>query len=126
MAADHEFVASAITRLGDALAALAAPTTPGLESDLAAVHGQATALQANVRSTTHADSARAAFVRLASLLAVIQSRQFPDRATEVSLVPQAAKQLDPDRPLLEQREAVQRFLDRSADALRGMVAPRAA
>jgi hypothetical protein len=37
-----------------------------------------------------------------------------ERAREV------AERLDPGQPLLEQREAVQRFLNRSADVIRSM------
>ena len=120
MAPDHEFVATAIDRLAAALEALAAPRVSGVQRDLDALHAEARALQQQRTSMAHADTARAAFVRLTSLMSAVQAQQFPSHAAEVDRARQAAERLDPDRPLLEQRDAVQRFLDRSADAIRAM------
>ena len=124
MAPDHEFVVEAIDKLAAALEALAAPTVTGVQRDLGALREQARALQRNASSTAHADSVRAAFVRLASLMSAVQAQQFPSHAESVERARQAAERLDPGRPLLEQREAVQRFLDRSADAIRSMADER--
>jgi hypothetical protein len=124
MAPDHEFVAEAIGRLAAALEALAAPGATGVQRDVDALREQARALQRDARSTAHADSVRAAFVRLASLMSSVQAQQFPLHADNVALARQAAERIDADRPLLEQREAIQQFLDRSADTMRGMIDER--
>ena len=124
MATDHEFVAEVIGKLAAALEALAAPAVTGVQRDLGALREQARALQRDGGSTAHADSVRAAFVRLASLMSAVQAQQFPLDAENVELARRAAERLDPGRPLLEQRESVQRFLDRSADAIRSMADER--
>jgi hypothetical protein len=120
MAPDHEFITSAIDMLADALAALATSRTPGVDAELAAIRAHARAIRAESQSLAHADTTRAAFVRLASVMHSIQVDRLPSRTSAVTLVRQAAERIDPGRPLLEQREAVQRFLDRSADVIRAL------
>jgi hypothetical protein len=122
MAMDHAFTATAIRNLTAALEALAPAGSVDVQDELMTLRQQVSLLQRDPRSTEHADLTRATFRTIAGLMSAIQQARFPNALGDVANVKAAAARLDARRPLLEQREAVQTFFDRAADAVRHMSA----
>ena len=120
MGVDHEFTATGIRNLAAALEAVAQRGGADVQRELTTLRQQADTLQRDPRSTEHAGHTRTAFVTLAGVMAAIQQARFPDMEADIGNVKAAAERLDASRPLLQQREAVQSFFDRTATAVRRM------
>jgi hypothetical protein len=123
--AQHEYTATAIRRLAAALdAAAARETVSGMSIDTmqTALRQKADALQRDATSAEHARYARDAFVAAATLMSAIQQGAYPDARGAVEDARAAALAIQQDEPLLEQRDAVQRFLDRAGVALQRLQA----
>ncbi len=121
--ATHDVAAEAVHRLAAAIASLAAAdTTLGVAGDrLDALRARADSLQRGAPETEHARLASEAFALGGDLLLRLPERGPPaltDRAGEVR---QAAAAIRTDRPLAGQIDAVRRFVERCAAALRGKI-----
>ena len=118
MGTDHEFTANGIRNLTAAVEALAARGGADIQRELTTLRQQADTLEQNPASLRHAEYTRTAFVTLAGLISAMQQARFPTMSGEVASLRDAAERITPDRPLLEQREAVQAFFDQAAGILR--------
>lgn len=122
----HAYTASGIRLVTDALAALAARDTVGagsIRSQVVWLRARADTLYRDWRSrdqAEHARHARDAFLAVAALVQSLDERHFAGIADEAIQVTDAARAVQPDISLLEQRAAVQQFFDRAADAVRAM------
>jgi hypothetical protein len=118
---DHSHTATGIRNLAAALEALAAREADiDIENEVAIVRRQADSLWASVASTRHADFTRGAFVTLSGLMGALQDRLAPELRDEVANVQSAARSIRADEPLLDQRDRVQEFFERSATVVRQM------
>lgn len=109
---EHDYTAAGIVKLSAALEALG-----GDLDQLATVRRQADALQGDARSLRHADVARGVFTSAGSMLGRVTGK-------EVSDLRAAAEAINPDRPLLQQTDAVRHFFRTAAGALRDHSAER--
>jgi hypothetical protein len=118
---DHSHVATGIRNLAAALEALAA-RAPGIdiEHEMAIIRRQADTLRANVASSRHADVTRKAFLSLSGLMAAMRQELAAELRDEIAEVRRSAEAVRPEAPLLDQREHVQDFFDRSANVVRQM------
>jgi hypothetical protein len=127
----HDYTSNGLRRLADALTTLAesgtgegATASAGM-LELDGIRERADLMQQDPQSTEHARQAREAFDSVADAMQTLQQNRFPQLADQVGRVQEAASAVDPQRLLLEQTDAVERFFQRSADALRAMTEGRA-
>jgi chromosome segregation ATPase len=130
MSRQHDATSDALDRLADALATLV-PDEQDLEQSLNELHAAADRIrQSEWTADTHAGDVHDAFAKAADVLERSRNsiRATADDALDSALaqVREAADAIDSSQPLLEQRDAVQRFLTRSASALRQLAEPPAA
>lgn len=119
----HNYEAEGVRRLAAALDEIAVRDTIGrvaLDTRITALRERADALERSWRSTEHARHTRTAFDSAAALIENMQATRFADLSSEATAVRQAAAGVAPERPLLEQTDAVRRFFERAADAVRAM------
>ena len=119
----HEYTADGLRRLAGALGAVTdGAAVPGVDVQqrLSEIRQRADALQRDPASTEHALQAREAFVMASALMEQMQQARFSGLASQVREVSDAATAIRPDQPLLRQAGEVQRFFERSANAVREM------
>lgn len=115
-AKQHGYTAQGIRHLADALVALGA-SGAGLDT----MRSMADSLQnSSPKSTRHADMAREAFLAATSVMASLQTQHFPNMAKGVADARQAAQAVKPGTQLLDQKDRIQAFFERSRDALQAM------
>ncbi|HSK09879.1 MAG TPA: hypothetical protein VK911_09890 [Vicinamibacterales bacterium] len=112
MDADHEYTAEGIRRLGDALDSLV-EQKPNADSraSLDRFRQSADRIQQDPSSMQHAGTVRNAFTSAVDVIDSIEG------APETADLRAAAEMIDPGVPLLEQRDRVQSFFRRSAEAI---------
>ena len=121
----HAYTSEGIRRLAAALGAVAerdGRSDENIGSRVQMLRERADALQRNPQSMQHARYAREAFDAAAELMRAMQT---PASSAEAAEVTQAAGALDPGTMLLQQPQAIQRFFDEAANALRAMHATAA-
>jgi hypothetical protein len=119
----HEFTAQGIRLLAAAIADAGRRVDTGGTAIAAvsdSIRTHADALQRDWQSTNHANHVRLAFLQAAGALERLREQGFPDAATTVPQVREAAGRVQPNRPLLEQRQAVQQFFDVASQTLQSM------
>ena len=120
MGLSHEFTASALTHLSQALDAVVETEGNGdlqLEATRDTLEARARMIQQDPQATTHARRVHAAFTAATDLMEQLQENRYPDLNEEVTQVQQAVQAVTPDGELLDQREAVYRFFTEAGDAL---------
>ncbi len=68
-------------------------------------------------ATTHADLVRAAFIAAAEAMATLHEGRYQERSSQVSSLRQTAETLNPETPLLQQRDVVTRFFNEASTVL---------
>lgn len=124
MGPQHEYTSRGIMLLSDALSAVVDRDALGdidLEARRDTLEQRAQRIQQAPQSPRHANAVRDAFTGAADVMESLQS-QYPE--ANVQQVRQAAQAIDPQTPLLEQRERVQTFFQRASDALETMAMAR--
>ena len=118
---DHWHTGTGIRNLAAALEGLAARARDvDIEKEVATVRRWADTLWANTASNRHADITRNAFMTLGGLMGAVQQKLAPGLTHDVAEVQRAAEAIRPDDPLLDQRDRVQHFFERSATVVRQM------
>jgi hypothetical protein len=127
MGRQHEYTAGGLRRLADAIDAVVQQDTVGdaaIQPRLQEFRAQADRLQDTPEdSPQHANFAREAFTSAGELLETIRANRHPGVGGlqgQVQQTQQAAADLRPGEPLLDQAERVQRFFDQAGTALRTM------
>ncbi|HJR68354.1 MAG TPA: hypothetical protein VJ802_18130 [Gemmatimonadaceae bacterium] len=115
---DHSHTATGIRNLAAALEGLAARAGVDIAAEANTIRAQADTLWANAASTRHADVTRKTFVSLSGLMGAVQQRLAPALEDEVAEVKRAAESISADEALLDQRDRVQAFFERSATVVR--------
>ena len=111
---DHTYSSTGLEYLADAIEALAGRDgsrfVPGYCDSLRAA---AERLRADPHSGDHADDVRRAFITASDLLKTLRRRQLPEGEGLALPVVEAARSIDADRLLLEQRKEVRQYFERS-------------
>lgn len=122
MGADHQYTASGLRQLADAIREVNSAGTPvsggDLDQQLDILRMQADSLERNAQSTEHARLTREAMVTAARALELLQQQRAPSAGEHVARVSQSAQAISPGTQLLEQRQHVKDFFDHAAATLR--------
>ena len=118
-AAPHEYAASGLRQLADAIEAVARDrnTSLDVQQRLSEVRQRAEEIQRDATASTHALKAREAFLLAANLIRDAHANSTVANAASTNLQ-QAAEEIDANRPLLDQTSEVRQFFERSARSLR--------
>jgi hypothetical protein len=113
MGLDHEYTAEGLRKLGAALERLVDDRRDGdARANLERFRQAADSIQRDPSSLRHADEVRGAFMRAVEIIEAL------DSAPSGIQVRSAARSIDVDRALLDQRESVKNFFRESALAIR--------
>lgn len=126
MAMDHQYTSNCIDRLVASIEAmLQGPGLQGVnvQSQVQDARQKADQLRQSANeSTRHAGMTREALVSAGTALQAIQSQRYPGLSSQVAQLQEAAQQITESRPLLEQRDVIQRYFQLAGEALNGMSA----
>jgi hypothetical protein len=132
MGVQHEYTATGLRQLADALESIVRQDAVGetaIEPRMQTLRQNANQLQeTHWESQDHSNLAREGFISAAEVVEALRDHRFTQQqqlGQSVPRVRQSAEAVSPTVPLLEQRDAVHRFFDSSADALRQMTDNRA-
>jgi hypothetical protein len=127
MGLQHEYTASGLRQLADALESVVRQDTVGqtaVEPRLQALRQNADRLRDTPEeSLQHADFAREGFVSASELIEALHEHRFrqqPQLGQTASRVRERAEAVSTTEPLLQQRQAVHGFFQAAGDALRHM------
>lgn len=111
MGREHEYIADGLREIADNIEEL--DTNDALQSQAESIRSSADALQEEQQSQRHSEMARQAFETVSSALSSLAT----GASGVAAQLEQAAGEIHPERPLMEQTEAVRTFFDRAEQAL---------
>ena len=116
--ASHEPTAEGLRHLAAALNGVAGRDNLGsrIQGQVGVILEQAGQLD-TPGATTHADLVRAAFIAAAEAMATLHEGRYQERSSQVSSLRQTAETLNPETPLLQQRDVVTRFFNEASTVL---------
>jgi len=120
MSLDHSFTSEALTKLTDAVDAMATEAGYDVKVDIAKAKQYAEEITKDPMSTTHADKIRSAADVLSTSLQNMQQAKYPGLRAEAADVKSAATAIKPEILTLDQRDAVKSFFRQAADLLSRM------
>ncbi|MBA2500886.1 MAG: hypothetical protein H0V30_14265 [Chitinophagaceae bacterium] len=120
MSLDHAFTSEALTKLTDAVDAMATEAGYDVKADIAKAKQLADEITADPMSTTHAGKIRSAADVLSTALHNMQQAKFAELSAEAADVKSAAAAINPELLTLDQRDAVKSFFRKAADLLNKM------
>lgn len=125
MGEDHQITAEAFMRLSAALEGLS-QNDGTYSQQIEEIRQNAQAIQTNTESQQHANHVKNASTAAANVLAQIRQTQYPDAAeSEVEDVQEKANEIDANTLLTEQKDEVEGFFEKAADAIEKMDEERA-
>jgi len=120
MTIDHAYTSAALTKLTDAVDAMATEAGYDVKADIANGKQQAVEITQDPLATTHADKIRSAADVLSTSLKNMQQAKYPGLSAEAADVKSAAAAIIPETLTLDQRDAVKSFFRKAADLLSKM------
>lgn len=120
MALDHVYTSTALSRLTEAINAMAGEVGVDVRADLGKAKKAADEITADKFSTSHAESIRKATDIQTNALQTIQQAKYPELAGDVADLRKDSAAIKPDVLILDQRDAVKGFFDKAAYLLKKM------
>ncbi len=120
MGLDHAYTSEALTRLTDAVDAMATEVGYEVKSDIARAKQLADEIKKDPMATNHADKIRSAADIVSTALQNIQQAKYPGLSAEAAEVKSAASAINPETSTLDQRDTVKSFFRKAADLLSKM------
>jgi hypothetical protein len=120
MSLDHAFTSEALTKLTDAVDAMATEVGYDVKVDIAKAKQYADEITKDPLVTTHADKIKSAAEVLSTSLQNMQQAKYPGLSNEATDVKNAASAIIPETLTLDQRDAVKSFFRKAADLLNKM------
>jgi len=120
MSLDHSFTSEALTKLTDAVDAMATEAGYDVKVDIANAKQYADEITKDPMSTKHADKIRSAADVLSNSLQNMQQAKYPELSAEAADVKSAAAAINPETLTLDQRDTVKSFFRKAADLLSKM------
>jgi hypothetical protein len=117
---EHDYSHQALTHLAAALNSMAGDASEETKQKLNDLKQKADNLTQNPMSEQHANMMVDAFNSAAMVMESMQQEMFPDLGDEVQQVKDAANGIDPSVIVTEQKDAVKKFFETSADAVEAM------
>ena len=119
MGMDHQITSEALKKLASSLRDISENDNK-YSQQIEEIRQHAQQIQSDPQSLQHANHAHKAFTSAADVMGQIQQDRFPDAKSEVNDVQEAVKKLKNNEPLLNQKDAVNTFFEKAADAIEGM------
>ncbi len=120
MSLDHAFTSEALTKLTDAVDAMATEAGYDIKADISKAKQLSNEITADPLVTTHADKIRNAADVLSTSLQNMQQAKYPELSVEAANVKSAATAINPEKLTLDQRDSVKSFFKEAADLLNKM------
>ncbi len=120
MSLDHAYSSEALSKLTDAVDAMATEAGYDVKVDIAKAKQYADEITKDPLVTTHADKIRSAADVLSTALQNMQMAKYPELSAEAADVKSAAAAINPETLTLDQRDAVKSFFRKAADLLNKM------
>ena len=120
MGLDHAYTSEALTRLTDAVDAMATEVGYEVKSDIARAKQLADEIKKDPMATNHADKIRSAADIVSTSLQNMQQAKYPGLSAEAAEVKSAASAINPETSTLDQRDNVKSFFRKAADLLSKM------
>lgn len=122
MGKDHEYTKNGITRLADALEAMAnrMPESPEVDQEVEKLKNQAERLTRERESPRHSNMIREAFISSANVLENFQERNYPEMDQEVEDLKESAERVKKDELATEQSDEVNQYFSQSANLIQQM------
>lgn len=120
MGLDHAYTSEALTRLTDAVEAMATEVGYEVKSDIARAKQLADEIKKDPMATNHADKIRSAADIVSTSLQNMQQAKYPGLSAEAAEVKSAASAINPETSTLDQRDTVKSFFRKAADLLSKM------
>jgi hypothetical protein len=120
MSLDHAYSSEALTKLTDAVDAMATEAGYDVKVDIAKAKQDADDITKDPLATTHADKISSAADVLSTALQNMQQAKYPELSAEAADVKTAAEAIKPEVLTLDQRDAVKSFFRKAADLLNKM------
>lgn len=120
MSLDHAYSSEALTKLTDAVDAMATEAGYDVKVDIDKARQYAEEITKDPLVTTHADKIRSAADVLSTSLQNLQQAKYPSLSAEATDVKSAAAAITPETLTLDQRDAVKLFFKKAADLLKKM------
>lgn len=112
MSLDHAYSSEALSKLTDAVDAMATEAGYDVKVDIAKAKQYADEITKDPLVTTHADKIKSAADVLSTALQNMQMAKYPELSAEAADVKSAAAAINPETLTLDQRDAVKSFLER--------------
>lgn len=119
MGVDHEVTGSALLKLSEAIREVAWDDDR-YSQQINELEQTANEIQSDPQSLQHADKLSNAFSVASNVLQEIQQNRFPEMQSEVEEVKQSAAKLEGSEQLLNQKEEVKAFFEKTAEAVESM------
>jgi hypothetical protein len=120
MSLDHTFTSEAITKLTNAVDAMAADVGYDAKAEIEKAKQISDEITKDPMSTIHGDKISSAANVLSTALQNMQRAKYPSLSTEAADVNSAASAISPEVLTLDQRDAVKSFFRKAADLLSKM------
>lgn len=120
MSLDHAYSSQALTKLTDAVEAMAMEVGYDVKVDITKAKQYGEEITKDPLSTNHAEKIREAAVVLSTALQNLQLSKYPELSAEAADVKIAAEGIEPKTLTLDQRDAVKSFFKKAASLLTKM------
>ncbi|MEO6000231.1 MAG: hypothetical protein ABIN89_25565 [Chitinophagaceae bacterium] len=120
MSLDHAYSSEALTKLTDAVDAMATEAGYDVKLDIAKAKQYADEITKDPLVTTHADKIRSAADVLGTSMQNMQQAKYPELSNEAADVKSAAGSINPETLTLDQQDAVKTFFRKAANLLSKM------
>jgi len=116
----HAYTSEALMKMTLAVSAIAGKTDPDIKSDLEKAEKNAAQILENPIENSYVGEIRETALVLSGVLQTIQAAKYPDLGKEAGSLRNSASAIDPGAGIVDQENAVNIFLLRSADLLEKM------
>lgn len=120
MTLDHAYTSEALTKLTNAIDAMATEAGYDVKADIARAKQLADEITKDPMSTAHGDKIKRAADVLSTSLQNMQQAKYPELSAEGADVKSSASAINPETLTLNQRDAVKTFFRKAADLLNKM------
>lgn len=120
IAEDHNVTSEALMRLSAALEGLS-QNDGTYSQQIEEIRQNAQAITSDQTSQQHADKVKSSFTTASNVLAQIRMNQYPDVAeSEVEDLQEKSREIDSNKLLTDQKDEVEDFFEKAADAIEKM------
>lgn len=120
MGEDHEYTNGALLKLITAVKAVADSADVNVDADLSEARSKAQKITDDPSASNHANKIKNSGQIIVKALHTIQQQKFPDLQDEYNEVETAIGQIDPTQEVLNEKDAIKGFFDKTEQLLNSM------